>query len=100
MEALVYRQNFNPTGHLWLSAFVAFLPLLVLLVLLGRLRSKAHSPSLTALLVAGLVAILPGSAGFHMPLGLALASGLFGAARGVLLGLWITFNAIWIYNMP
>src|SRR5947207_11572618 len=99
MEALVYRQNFNPTGHLWLSALLAFLPLLVLLVLLGGLRWKAHWASLAALVVAVLVAILPGGAGFHMPLGLALNSGLFGAARGALLVLWITFNAIWIYNM-
>ncbi|HEY0578764.1 MAG TPA: L-lactate permease, partial [Pseudonocardia sp.] len=52
-----------------------------------------------ALVVAVLVAVLPGSAGFHMPLGLALDSGLFGAARGVLIVLWITFNAIWIYNL-
>ncbi len=95
----MYRQNFNPTGHLWLSALLAALPLFVLLFLLGGLRWKAHWASLTALLVAVVVAALPGSAGFHMPLGLALNSGLFGAARGVLLVLWITFNAIWIYNM-
>src|SRR3954467_8878496 len=99
MEALVYRQNFNPTGHLWLSALLAALPLFVLLFLLGGLRWKAHWASLVALVVAVLVAVLPGSAGYHMPLGLALDSGLFGAARGVLIVLWITFNAIWIYNM-
>src|SRR2546430_5849922 len=99
MEALVYRQNFNPTGHLWLSALLAALPLFVLLFLLGGLRWKAHWASLVALVVAVLVAVLPGSAGYHMPLRLALDSGLFGAARGVLLVLWITFNAIWIYNM-
>jgi lactate permease len=95
MEALVYRQNFNPTGHLWLSALLAFLPLLVLLVLLGGLRWKAQWASLAALAVGVLVAIF----GFKMPVGLALGSGLFGAARGALLVLWITFNAIWIYNM-
>src|SRR3989440_852047 len=99
MEALVYRQNFNPTGHLWLSALLAALPLFVLLFLLGGLRWKAHWASLVALVVALLVAVLPGSAGYHMPLGLAFDSGLFGAARGALLVLWITFNAIWIYNM-
>jgi lactate permease len=99
MEALVYRQNFNPTGHLWLSALLAALPLFVLLFLLGGLRWKAHWASLVALVVAVLVAVLPGSAGYHMPVGLALDSGLFGAARGVLIVLWITFNAIWIYNM-
>ena len=95
----MYRQNFNPTGHLWLSALLAFLPLLVLLFLLGGLRWKAHWASLVALLVGLLVAVLPGSLGFHMPLGLALDAGVFGAARGALLVLWITFNAIWIYNM-
>src|SRR3989440_897889 len=99
MEALVYRQNFNPTGHLWLSALLAALPLFVLLFLLGGLRWKAHWASLVALVVALLVAVLPGSAGYHMPLGLALDAGVFGAARGALLVLWITFNAIWIYNM-
>ena len=78
MEALVYRQNFNPTGHLWLSALLAFLPLLVLLFLLGGLRWKAHWASLVALLVGLLVAVLPGSLGFHMPLGLALDAGVFG----------------------
>src|SRR2546430_6664523 len=99
MEALVSRQTFNPPGHLWLSALLAALPLVALLFLLGGLRWKAQWASLTALAVAFLVAILPGSLGFHMPIGLALDSGLFGAARGVLLVLWITFNAIWIYNM-
>ena len=74
MEALVYRQNFNPTGHLWLSALLAALPLFVLLFLLGGLRWKAHWASLVALVVALLVAVLPGSAGYHMPLGLALDS--------------------------
>src|SRR5215469_9156481 len=38
MEASVYHQNFNPTGHLWLSALLAALPLLALLGLLGGLR--------------------------------------------------------------
>src|SRR2546430_9128894 len=99
MEALVSRQTFNPPGHLWLSALLAALPLVALLFLLGGLRWTAHWASLTALAVAFLVAILPGSLGFHMPIGLALDSGLFGAVRGVLLVLWITFNAIWIYNM-
>jgi lactate permease len=95
LEALVYRQNFNPTGHLWLSALLAALPLFALLFLLGGLRWKAHWASLTALLVAVLVALF----GYDMGLGDVLNSGLYGAARGTLLVLWITFNAIWIYNM-
>jgi lactate permease len=95
MEALVYHQNLNPTGTLWLSALLAALPLFTLLFLLGGLRWKAHWASLTALLVSLLVALFT----YKMGLGDALNSGLYGIARGTLLVLWITFNAIWIYNM-
>jgi lactate permease len=95
MEALVYHQNFNPTGHLWWSAILAALPLFTLLFLLGGLRWKAHWASLSALVVSLLVALFA----YNMGIGDALNSGLYGIARGFLLVLWITFNAIWIYNM-
>jgi lactate permease len=95
MEASVYHQNFNPTGHLWLSALLAALPLLALLGLLGGLRWRAHWAGLASLVVGVLVAVLT----YKMSVGDALSSGLYGAARGVLLVLWITVNAIWIYNM-
>jgi lactate permease len=90
-----YRQNFNPTGHLWLSALLAALPLLTLLGLLGGLKWKAHWAGAVSLLVALVVAVTA----FKMPVGHALSAGVYGAARSVLLVLWITFNAIWIYNM-
>jgi lactate permease len=91
----VYRQDFNPTGQLWLSALLAFLPLVTLLVLLGGFKWKAHWAGAASLVVALVVAMTA----FKMPVGLAFDAGLFGAARGALLVLWITFNAIWIYNM-
>src|SRR5258706_473529 len=95
MEAHVYHQNFNPTGHLWLSALLAALPLLALLGLLGGLRWRAHWAGLASLVVAVLVAVLT----YKMSVGDALNSGLNGAAPSVLLVLWLTFNAIWIYTM-
>jgi lactate permease len=90
-----YHQNFNPTGHLWLSALLAALPLLTLLGLLGGLKWKAHWASAASVLVSLIIAITA----FKMPFGQALSAGVYGAARSVLLVLWITFNAIWIYNM-
>src|SRR5205085_8701443 len=90
-----YHQNFNPTGHLWLSALLAALPLLTLLGLLGGLKWKAHWAGAASLLVA----LIVGVTAFKMPVGQALSAGVYGAARSVLLVLWITFNAIWIYNM-
>jgi lactate permease len=91
----MYTQDFDPTGSLFLSALLALLPLAVLLVLLGGLRVKAHWAGLAGLLVALGVAVL----GYSMPIGQALDSAAFGAAFSVLAILWITFNAIWIYNL-
>jgi lactate permease len=91
----VFRQDLNPTGSLTVSALLALLPLVALLVLLGVFRWKAHWASLVALAIAFLVAVLT----YSMPVGQALDAGVFGAALSVLNILWITFNAIWIYNL-
>ncbi|WP_394823913.1 L-lactate permease [Pendulispora albinea] len=91
----MYTQNLNPTGTLTVSALLALVPLLAVLVLLGGLRWKAHWAGLVALALAWVVAI----AGYGMPVSAAIHAGLFGVAQSVLLVLWITFNAIWIYNL-
>ena len=94
-EVIMYTQDFDPLGSLFLSAMLALLPLVVLLVLLGGLRWKAHWAGLVSLLVALGVAIF----GYEMPVGQAMDSAAFGAGFSVLAILWITFNAIWIYNL-
>ena len=91
----MYIQDLNPTDHLAFSALLAVLPLATLLVLLAGLKWKAHWAGLAALGVSLLVALFA----YSMPLGQALNAGAYGAARSVLLILWITFNAIWIYNL-
>ena len=90
-----YHQDPHPTGSATLAALLALLPLVTLLVLLGGLRWKAHSAGLAALAVALLVAVL----GFGMPPLPAADAGLYGMAQSTLLILWLTFNAIWIYNL-
>ena len=57
----MYHQNFNPTGHLWLSALLAFLPLATLVVLLGGYRLKAHWASLASVVVDTRRGFRPGS---------------------------------------
>lgn len=91
----MYTQNFNPTGTLALSALLAALPLVTVLVLLGVFKWRAHLAGLSGLAVAIAVAVF----GYQMSIWPALNSAAFGAGRSVLLVLWITFNAIWIYNM-
>ncbi len=61
----MYVQELEPVaGSLGLSALVAALPLVIVLVLLGGVRMKAHLAGLTGLLAAVLVAWLA----YGMPL--------------------------------
>jgi len=91
----LYRQDLDPTGSLTASALLAAVPIVVLLVLLGGLRWKAQWAGLAGLVAALGVALFV----YGMPLRQTLDSAAFGAALSVLLVLWITFNAIWIYNL-
>lgn len=92
----MFVQQLEPVaGSLALSALVAALPLVTVLVLLGAVRMKAHRAGLIGLAVAALVAWLA----YGMPLGQTLSAG----AQGVLFGLfpimWIVVNALWLYRM-
>src|SRR3954464_14365915 len=92
----MYKQVLDPVGNsLGWSALVAAIPIVVLFVLLGGIKMKAHWASLIALAAALIVAILV----YSMPVGQALDSGLEGAAFGLFPIMYIVFVALWIYNM-
>lgn len=92
----MYIQELEPVaGSLGLSALVATLPLVIVLVLLGGVRMKAHLAGLTGLLAAVLVAWLA----YGMPLDQTLSSGVQGAVFGLFPILWIVVNALWVYRM-
>jgi lactate permease len=92
----VYRQVLDPVSHsLGLTSIFAVLPLLVLFVLLGVLRVKAHWASLITLGVTIIVAV----AVYSMPAGQAGDAALEGAVFGFWPIMWIVINALWIYNM-
>jgi lactate permease len=93
---LVYVQELQPVGgSLGLSALVAALPLVLVLVLLGGLRMKAHLAGLAGLAGAVLVALLA----YGMPLGQTLSGAVQGAAFGLFPIMWIVVNALWVYRM-
>ncbi|MDQ0387430.1 lactate permease [Streptomyces sp. DSM 42143] len=95
-EAPVYVQELEPVaGSLGLSALVAALPLVIVLVLLGGVRMKAHLAGLTGLLAAVLVAWLA----YGMPLDQTASSAVQGAVFGIFPILWIVVNALWVYRM-
>jgi lactate permease len=92
----VYKQVLDPVSNsLGLSSIFAFLPVLVLFVLLGGLRMKAHWASLVALALALVVATVV----YPMPVGQAFDSAAEGATFGLFPIMWIVVNALWIYNM-
>src|SRR5918998_1437622 len=92
----MYQQVFDPVGDsLGLSSIFAAIPIVVLFVLLGGLKMKAHWAALISLAAALIVAI----AVYGMPVGQALDTALLGACFGLFPIMWIVWNALWIYNM-
>src|SRR3954470_6017920 len=92
----MYKQVYDPvSGSLGLSSIFAVLPLIVLFVLLGGMKMKAHWAGLIALATALLVALIV----YDMPAGQAFDSAAEGAAFGLFPIMWIVVNAVWIYNM-
>jgi lactate permease len=92
----VYKQVLDPVSHsLGLTSIFAILPLVVLFVLLGVVRMKAHWASLIALGVSLVVALIV----YSMPVGQAADAGLEGAVFGFWPIMWIVINALWIFNM-
>jgi lactate permease len=92
----VYTQDFDPVAHsLGLTAVIAAVPILTLIVLLGAMRMKAQWTVLIALVTALGVA----TAVYGMPVRQALLSATEGATFGLFPIMWIVFAAIWVYNM-
>jgi L-lactate transport len=92
----MWQQNYVPVaGSLGLSASVAVIPILVLFVMLGLLRKPAWMAALAALASALAVAL----GVYRMPVSLALASTLYGAATGLFPIAWIVFTAIMLYRL-
>jgi glycolate permease/lactate permease len=90
-----WLQDYQPSGGLWISALLAALPIIVLLVSLGVLRRSAHLSAALALVTALAMALLL----YRMPIGLALDSALMGLVFGVWSVAWIAFNAVYFHNV-
>ena len=91
----MWPQTYQPLGGLATSALLAAVPVAVMLYLLGVARKPAWISGLAGCLAAFLVAVV----GYHMPLGLAVNSGLYGAAYGLLPIGWIVFTALLLYRL-
>ncbi len=92
---MVWSQNYDPFNNLAVSASLAALPVVLLLVLLGLCHWRAHWAALMGLFSALLVAVVI----FQMPVDLALGSALYGAAYGIFPIGWIVVMAIFLYEV-
>lgn len=92
---MTWSQTYIPLGSLWLSALVAALPVVVLLGMLGFLRSLAHRAALAGLTVSLLIALFV----YGMPVPLALTAAGYGAAYGLFPIGWIVLAAIFVYDI-
>jgi len=90
-----WPQNYDPLGGVFLSALVASLPIVLLLVLLGFAHVRAHLAAVFALAAAMGLAVTV----FGMPAPLALAAAGYGVAFGLFPIGWIVLNAIFIYEL-
>jgi len=93
--ASVWPQPLNPVHSLALSALVAVLPLIVVLVLMGVLRRSGLLASACGLVTAAILAV----GVWRMPAHLAAWSVLYGFIYAAWAILWIVFNGLWLYNL-
>lgn len=93
--AHIWPQPIAPVHSLALSALVAALPLVVVLVLMGVLRRSGLLASGCGLATAAILAV----AVWRMPANLAAWSVLYGFVYAAWAILWIVFNALLLYHL-
>jgi len=90
-----WPQRYDPLHSPFWSTLAAALPVVVLLGSLAWFRLRAHVAALLGAVTALLVAILL----FGMPVGMALAGGVYGAGYGLFPIGWIVLNVIFLYEL-
>jgi lactate permease len=91
----VWSQVYDPLGNLALSALVAAIPALLLLILIAGFNVKIHRAAVAALAACLFIAITV----YRMPAGLAAASAIDGAGYGLFPIGWLVLNIIFFYRL-
>ena len=92
----MFHQLLNPVANnLALSFIVGFIPIIVVLVLLGLVRRPAWQAAGAGLIVGLLIAI----GVWQMPVNIAASAVGYGFAFAILPVMWIVWNAMWLYNV-
>jgi len=92
---VIWPQPLDPLHSTVLSALVAALPLILILVLMGGLRKSGLFASACGLGTAGLLAVFI----WNMPVALLLWSTAYGFIYALWSVLLIVFGGLWLYNL-
>ena len=92
---MTWTQNYDPLTSPVLSTLVASLPIVVLLGAIAIFHVRIHFAALIGLVVALAVAVVA----YHMPIPMAGATTIYGAAYGLFPIGWIILNLIFLYQL-
>ena len=95
MNPTTWPQVYDPLNNVVLSTILAALPVVVLLGSLAFLKLQAHIAAILGLASALIVAVVV----FGMPVSIAGATAVYGAAYGLLPIGWIILNVIFLYQL-
>lgn len=91
----MFIQNYDPLGNVWLSALMAFIPIVVFFLSLVVFKTKGHTAGFLTIVVAAILAVSV----FGMPIDKMLYSFLYGALYGMWPIAWIIIAAIFLYKL-
>nr|WP_317403815.1 L-lactate permease [uncultured Helicobacter sp.] len=91
----VWQQVYDPFNSIWLSAFVAFLPIACFLVCLLVFKMKGYQAGFLTVVLASVLAVFA----YDMPFSLVGASFVQGFAQGIWPIAWIIIAAIFLYKL-
>jgi lactate permease len=91
----IWHQHYDPAGNIFVSAFIAAIPAVLLLILIAGCNVRIHVAALIAFAACLAVAL-----GFYrMPLGTTLATTVYGGAFGLFPIGWLILNTIFVYQL-
>lgn len=90
-----FVQNYNPLDNIWLSAFVAFLPIALFFLCLVVFKFKGYVAGFLTMFLATLIALFV----YHMPFDKVFSSLAYGFLYGLWPIAWIIIAAIFLYKL-
>lgn len=90
-----FVQDYNPLDNIWLSAFVAFLPIALFFLCLVVFKLKGYVAGFLTMFLATLIALFV----YHMPFDKVFSSLAYGFLYGLWPIAWIIIAAIFLYKL-